>query len=83
MSLLFSMLPRFVIAFLLRSRHLLVLWLQSLSVVILEPKKRKSVITSISSPSICHEVMGPDATILVFLNVQFFKPAFALSSFTL
>ena len=66
MSLLFNMLSRFVIAFLPRSKHLLISWLQSLSAVILEPKKIKCVTASIVSPSICHEVVGPDATILVF-----------------
>ena len=63
---LFNMLSRFVIAFLLRRKHLLISWLQSLSAVILELKKIKSVTVSILSPSICHEVMGPDAMILVF-----------------
>ena len=77
MSLLFNMLPRFVIAFLPRNRHLLISWLQSLSAVILEPKRIKSVTISIVSPSLCHEVMGPDAMILVFLNLSF-KPAFSL-----
>ena len=71
MFLLFNTLPRFVIAFLPRSKHLLILWLQSPSAVILEPKKIKSVTVSIVSPSICHEVMGPDAMILSFLNVEF------------
>ena len=66
MSLLFNMLSRLVIAFLPRSKHLLISWLQSPSVVILEPKKIKSVIVSIVSPSIPHEVMGQDAMILVF-----------------
>ena len=66
MSLLFNTLPRFVIAFLPKSKHLLILWLQSLSAVILEPKKRKSVTVSTFSPSICREVMRPDAMILVF-----------------
>ena len=66
MSLLFNILFRFVIAFLPRSKHLLISWLQSPSAVILEPKKRKSVTVSIVSPSICHEVMGPDAMIFVF-----------------
>ena len=66
MSLLFNMLSRFVTAFLPRSEHLLILWQQSPSTVILEPKKIKSVTVSIVSPSICHEVMGPDAMILVF-----------------
>ena len=58
-------------AFLTRSKHLLILWLQSLSEVILEPKKIKPVTISIISPSICHEVMGLDAMIFVFLNVEF------------
>ena len=66
MSLLFNMLSRLVIAFLPRSKHLLISWLQSPSAVILELKKLKSVSVSIVSPSICHEVMGPDAMILVF-----------------
>ena len=61
MSVLFNMLSNLVIAFLPRSRHLLISWLQSPSAVILEPKKIKSVTVSIVSPSICHEVMGPDA----------------------
>ena len=65
MSLLFNMLIRLVIAFLPRSKWLLISWLQSLSAVILEPKKIKSVTVSIVSPSICHEMMGPDAMILV------------------
>ena len=81
MSLLFNMLSRLVIAFLPRSKHLLISWLQSLSAVILEPKKIKSVTASIVSPSICHEVMGLDAMILVFWMLSF-KPAFPLSSFT-
>ena len=58
-------------AFLSRSKHLLISWLQSSSAVILEPKKIKSVTVSIVSPSICHGVMGPDAVILSFLNVEF------------
>ena len=66
MSLLFNMLSRFVIDFLPRSKHLLISWLQSPSAVILEPKKIKSVTVSIFSPSTCHEVVGPDAMILVF-----------------
>ena len=66
MSLLFNMLSRLVIAFLPRSKHLLISWLQSPSAVILEPKKRKSKTVSIVSPSISHEVMGPDAMIFVF-----------------
>ena len=65
-SLLFNTLSRFVIAFLSRSKRLLISWLQSLSVVILEPKEIKSLTVSISSPPICHEVMGLDAMILVF-----------------
>ena len=72
---------RFLIAFVPRSKHLLISWLQSPSAVILEPKKRKSVTISIVSPSICHEVMGPDAMILVFWMLSF-KPPFLLSSFT-
>ena len=71
MSLLFNMLFRLVITFLPRSKRLLISWLQSPSAVILEPKKIKSVTVSIVSPSICHEVMGPDARILSFLNVEF------------
>ena len=66
MSLLFNMFSRLVIAFLPRSKHLLISWLQSPSVVILEPKKIKSVTVSIVSPSISHEVMRPDAVILAF-----------------
>ena len=65
-SLLFNILFRFVIAFLLRSKDLLISWLQSSSAVTLEPKKIKSVTVSIVSPYICHEVMGLDAIILVF-----------------
>ena len=66
MSLLFNMPSRFVIAFLPMSKYRLISWLQSPSAVILEPKKIKSVTVSIVSPSICHEVMGQDAMILVF-----------------
>ena len=66
MSLLFNTLSRFVITFLSRSKHLLISWLQSPSAVILEPKKMKSDNVSTFPPSICHEVMGPDAMILVF-----------------
>ena len=66
MSLLFNMLSRFVIAFLPRSKCLLISWLQLPSVVILEPPKIKYVIVSIVSPSISHEVMGPDAMIFIF-----------------
>ena len=67
MSLLFNMLSRFVIAFLPRRKHLLISWLQSPTTVILEPKKSQSFTVSIVSPSICHEVMGPDAMIFIFL----------------
>ena len=66
MALLLNMLSRLVITFLPRSKRLLISWLQSPSAVILEPKKIKSVTVSIVSPSICHEVMGPIAIILVF-----------------
>ena len=65
-SLLFNMFSRFVIAFLQRSKSLLISWLQSPSAVILEPQKTKSLTVSIVSPSICHEVMGLGAVILVF-----------------
>ena len=75
------MLSRLVTALLQRSKCLLIPWLQSPSVVILEPKKIKPVTVSIVSPSICHEVMGPNAMILVFWILSF-KPAFSLSSFT-
>ena len=73
MSLLFNMLSRLVIAFLPRSKCHLISWLQSPSAVILEPRKVKSVTISNVSPFICHEVMGPDAMILVFffLDVEF------------
>ena len=66
MSLLFNMLSRFVIAFVPRSKHLVISWLLSPSAVILEPKKIKSVTVSVISPTICHEVMGLDAMVLVF-----------------
>ena len=66
MPLLFNMLSRLVIAFLPRRKHLLISWLQSPSAVIFEAKKIKSLTISIVSPSICHEVMGPDAIISVF-----------------
>ena len=65
MSLLFNMLSRLVITFLPRSKCLLILWLQSPSAVILEPKQIKCVTFSVVSPSICHEVMGLDAMILI------------------
>ena len=80
-SLLFDMLCRLVITFLPRSKCLLNSWLQSPSAVILEPKEIKSVTVSIVSPSICHEVMRPDAMILLFWML-IFKPSFSLSSFT-
>ena len=80
-SLLFNMLSRLVITFLPRSKHLLISWLQSLLAVILEPRKIKSAIVSTVSPSICHEVMELDATILVFWMLSF-KLTFSLSSFT-
>ena len=79
--LLLNMLFRFVIAFLPRSKRLLISWLQSPSAVVLKPKKIKSLTVSIVSPSICHEVMGPNTMILVFWILSF-KPAFPLSSFT-
>ena len=72
------MLSRFVTAFLPRSKCLLISWLWSLSIVILEPKKIKSVTVSVVSLSICHEVMGPDAMIFAF-RVLSFEPAFSLS----
>ena len=65
-SLLFNTQSTFVIVFLPKSKCILFSWLLSLSTVILDPKKIKSVTVSIVSPSICHEVMGPDAVILVF-----------------
>ena len=70
MSLLYNMLSRFVIAFLPRSKHLLISWLQLPSAVILETPKIKSVTVSIVSPSTCHELMAPDA-ILVFGILSF------------
>ena len=70
MSLLFNMLSRLVIAFLPRSKCLLISWLQSPSAVILKPKKIKSVTVSIVSPLIYHEVMGPDAVILVLASSE-------------
>ena len=73
-SLLFNMLSRFVRAFLPRSKHLLISWLQSPSAVMLAPKK------IVYHLSICHEVMGPDAMIFLF-GMLSFKPAFSLSSF--
>ena len=80
-SLFFNKLSRLVITSLSRSKCLLISWLQSPSAVILETKNIKSVTVSTVSPSICHEVMGPDAMILVFWMLNF-KPTFQLSSFT-
>src|SRR5574340_82686 len=71
MSLPFNMLSRLVITFLPRRKHLSVSWLQSPSAVILEPKKIKSVTVSTVSPSICHDVIGPDTMILVFKVERF------------
>ena len=79
MSLLFNMLARLVITS--RSKHLLISCLQSPSAVILEPPTIKSATVYTVSPSICHEVVGPDAMILVFWMLSF-KPTFSLSSFT-
>ena len=79
MSLLFNMLSRLIRAFLPRSKHLLISWLKSLSAVILKPKKIKSVTVSIVSPTICHEVMGPNAMIFVFRMLSF-KPTFWIVS---
>ena len=81
MSLLLNMLSRLVITFLPRSKRLLISWLQSPSAVILEPPKIKPVTVSTVSPSICYEVMGPDAMTLVFCMLSF-NPTFPLSSFT-
>ena len=81
MSLLFNKLSRLVITFLPRSKCLLISWLQSPSAVILEPPKIKSDTVSTVSPSISHEVMGPDAMILVFWMLSF-KSTSSLSSFT-
>ena len=81
MFLLFNILSRLVIAFFPRSQHLLTAWLKLPSAVILEPPKIKSATVSTVSPSIYHELMGPDATILVFWMLSF-KPTFSLSSFT-
>ena len=66
MSLLFNILARLITTFLPRSKHLLISWLQSPSAVILEPRKIKSDTVSTVFPSICHEVMGPDAMIFIF-----------------
>ena len=82
MSLLFNMLSRLLIAFSPKSKHLLISRLQSPSAVIVDPLKIKSDTLSTVPPSICHEVMGPDAMIFVFWVLSF-KPTFSLSSFTL
>ena len=91
MSLLFNKLSRLVIAFLPRSKRLLISWLQSPSTVILEPENIKSVTVFIVSLSICNKVMGPDAMILVFWMLKCwnsvlwtlsFEPTFLVSSFT-
>ena len=81
MSLFYNMLSRLVITFLPRSKRLLISWLQSTSAVILDPKKRKSVAVSTVSPFLFHEVMEPDAMILVLWMLTL-KPTFSLSSFT-
>ena len=81
MSLLLNMLSRLIITFLPRSKCLLISWVQSLSAVILEPKKIKSDTVSTDYPSISHEVMGPDAMIFVFWMWSF-KPTFSLPTFT-
>ena len=81
MSLLFCILSRFVITFLPRSKRLLISWVQSWSAVILEPKKIKTITVSTVFPSVCHEVMGLDAMILVFWMLSF-KPVFSLFSLT-
>ena len=81
MSLLFNMLSRLVTALLPRSKHLLTSWLQSPFTVILKPKKIKSVTFSIVSPSICHEMMGLDAMMLVFWMLSF-KPTFSFCFYT-
>ena len=80
-SLFLKTLSRFDTAILPRSKHLLISWLQSPSAVIFEPKKMKSNTVYTFSPSICHEVIGPDAMILVFQMFSF-KPAFSLCSCT-
>ena len=90
MSLLFNPLSRLVIAFLPRSKRLLISWLQSPSTVILEPEKIEFVTLSFFTPSICHEVMGLDAMVFIFWILTFkpvfwmlsFKPTVSLSSFT-
>ena len=80
-SLLLNILCTLVITFLPRSKRLLISWLQSPSAVTLEPQKIKPDTVSTVFPSICHEVMGPDARILVYWMLSF-KPTFSLYSFT-
>ena len=83
MSLHFNMLSKFVLAFLLRSKYLLIPWFQSPSTVILEPKKIKSVTASTFSPSSCHDVMEPNTTIFFFWMLilsQLFHPPLSPSS---
>ena len=80
-SLLFNTWSRLLMAFLAKSKHLLISWLQLFSAVILEPKKITSVTVSIVSPSICYEVMGLDNIVLVFFMLTF-KSALLLSCFT-
>ena len=80
MSLLYNILSRLVITFLPRSKHLLISWLQSASAVTLESPKIKSFTVSTVSPSISHEVMGPDAMMLVFWMLSF-KPIYSLFLF--
>ena len=81
MSLFFNILSRLVITFLPRSKCLLISWLKPPSAVILEPKKIKSVTVSTVSTSICYNMVGPVAMILVFWMLSF-KPTFSLSTFT-
>ena len=80
-SLLFNTLSRFIIVFLARSKHLLISWLQSLPTVILETTKIESATVSTVSPSICHEVMGPNAMMLSFWMLTF-KPPFSESPYS-
>ena len=81
MSLLFNMLSRLLMTFLLSSKYLLISWLQSASAVISEPPKIKFATVSTVSPSICYQIMGLDAMIFVFWMLSF-KPTFSVSSFT-
>ena len=79
LSLLFNMLSKLVMTSLPRNKHLLISWLLLPSAIILEPPKIKSTTVYTVSPSICYEVMGPDALVFWMLN---FKPTFSLNSFT-